>query len=202
MPIMQKKWDWTAIKQGFLDSDYKELNPYLREIWKMDDSTIYGGQLRRKLGNARDLEKIKEMKGVKKVSKKLLENPKKYLQKLIVNDENALKNTAIMAKQSLYRTLFGAVMGIEERLNNEEIEEMEVIKYASGFKTLLDIIEGVEQGLTREDGRLKKVKASIEGAVSEGDESERGSGEDGDRGGSDNHKQILFVTVQPDKPKN
>jgi soluble cytochrome b562 len=202
MPIMQKKWDWTAIKQGFLDSDYKELNPYLREIWKMDDSTIYGGQLRRKLGNARDLEKIKEMKGVKKVSKKLLENPKKYLQKLIVNDENALKNTAIMAKQSLYRTLFGAVMGIEERLNNEEIEEMEVIKYASGFKTLLDIIEGVEQGLTREDGRLKKVKASIEGAVSEGDESERGSGEDGERGGSDNHKQILFVTVQPDKPKN
>jgi soluble cytochrome b562 len=202
MPIMQKKWDWTAIKQGFLDSDYKELNPYLREIWKMDDSTIYGGQLRRKLGNARDLEKIKEMKGVKKVSKKLLENPKKYLQKLIVNDENALKNTAIMAKQSLYRTLFGAVMGIEERLNNEEIEEMEVIKYASGFKTLLDIIEGVEQGLTREDGRLKKVKASIEGAVSEGDESERGSGEDGERGGSDNHKQMVFVTVQPDKPKN
>ena len=199
---MQKKWDWTAIKQGFLDSDYKELNPYLREIWKMDDSTIYGGQLRRKLGNARDLEKIKEMKGVKKVSKKLLENPKKYLQKLIVNDENALKNTAIMAKQSLYRTLFGAVMGIEERLNNEEIEEMEVIKYASGFKTLLDIIEGVEQGLTREDGRLKKVKASIEGAVSEGDESERGSGEDGERGGSDNHKQMVFVTVQPDKPKN
>jgi soluble cytochrome b562 len=202
MPIMQKKWDWTAIKQGFLDSDYKELNPYLREIWKMDDSTIYGGQLRRKLGNARDLEKIKEMKGVKKVSKKLLENPKKYLQKLIVNDENALKNTAIMAKQSLYRTLFGAVMGIEERLNNEEIEEMEVIKYASGFKTLLDIIEGVEQGLAREDGRLKKVKASIEGAVSEGDESERGSGEDGERGGSDNHKQMVFVTVQPDKPKN
>jgi hypothetical protein len=208
MPIKQKIHDWERIKEDFIKSNYEQLTPYLREIEGFTDVQITSGQTRRKLGNFQILEKSKSLQKIGKPTKNFLKNPEKFIKQVEVSNARDLVQMSMNSKNSIYASLVMAVEGVKSQLADGILPPLEVLKTASSLEKVIEMFDKIEANI-RDKYNIKDVIDIADSEIkSQGtllsEVSGRGvSGEgSGERGGSDNHKQMVFVTVQPDKPKN
>ena len=145
--VTSKRHDWIQIKKDFLNSKHNQITPFLMDVYNFTLSQVKSGQTARKLGSFKDLEKQKALKQSISMTTKLVQDPLKYApREIILNTPGQLKASANLAKNSLYKTLMKAVMNIEGKLEAGEMDDMDIIKNAKGFETLVNMFEAIEAG--------------------------------------------------------
>jgi len=145
------KNDWPKIKTDFLKANnYPNLKPFLLEKCGFTEASFDSGQTARKIkemGGIKELEKEKALRMAKVATTSLLKEPLKYAPKeIVLGTPGQLKASANLAKNSLYKTLMLAVMNIEGKLEAGEMDDMDIVKNAKGFETLVNMFEAIEAG--------------------------------------------------------
>jgi len=145
--VISKRHDWLKIKKDFLNSKHNQITPFLMDAYGFTLSMVKSGQTARKLGSFKDIEKEKALKQSINMTTKLIENPLKYVtDKITLGTPGQLKASANLAKNSLYKTLMLAVMNIEGKLKAGEMDDLDIVKNAKGFETLVNMFEAIEAG--------------------------------------------------------
>lgn len=183
-----QKYDWDGIVERFKEStEYSEFRSYCLEVEGISQSTYSSGQAQRKLsiyGGVKEIQKSKEIEKANKTITKVIKKPLSYAPKeIVLNNPNDLRESAKMAKNSLYKALIGTAMSLEAKVQNGEIDESEIVKNAKGFETMVNLFEAIESG-------AKNLMAH-----------QAGNGKGGGEGGRNNPPSFQFLIVKDDQKK-
>jgi hypothetical protein len=218
MPKITKQ-DWKDWEGEFYLSNYQKANDFLRAKKGLESSYLMTGFARLKTTPWNKTKKnmakqnlitafvdSKESNQIKEVG----ENAINILSKRQISQK------AMKVESDLLSFIFDVISNLPEAYNSGLLTPRDFLAgqgAITNYLLLVNKLKGVDSGgeeladlLTNLNSRAKKDSSKDQGkrvVESDGGEKDGQEGEgSGERGGSDNHKQMVFVTVQPDKPKN